>query len=99
VGEVVRGGIWDRGSEGWSGLEVERAEDGGSGGSEEASVVSAMTLGGFMKWRDSMELLRESGGLEGEMGRWVVEEEGDGENGSMEVARWRFARKELRNAA
>lgn len=44
--------------------------------------------------------LRESGLVEGKMGRWVVEEEreGEGGNGSMEVARWIFERSELRKA-
>lgn len=32
-------------------------------------------------------------------GIWVVDEVGEGEKGSTEVARWRFARRELRNAA
>jgi hypothetical protein len=43
---------------------------------------------------------RESGFAEGEMGRWVVEEkrEGEGGDGSIEVARWIFERRDLRKA-
>jgi hypothetical protein len=57
-----------------------------------------MVPGSLMGRRESGVLARESGGLEGKSGRWFVDDDGEGENGSMDVARWRFERRESRNA-
>ena len=94
VEEVVSGGMAGSGSVGWSA----GGEDDGGGGVREDSVVDDMAQGDLLGRRQSDVLVRESEDKEGESGRCVREEEGDGENGSKEVARCRFVRRELRNA-
>jgi hypothetical protein len=56
-------------------------------------------MSGLVDRRESAAVIGESGGVEVEIGRWVAEELGEGNMGSREVARCRFARRELRNAA
>lgn len=97
---VVKLGMWDVGALVVSRRSPRAGTRSGNDGERGDPVREeiGMGIGAWTGRREFGVLGNESGGAGGERGRWVVDEEGEGEKGSREVARWRFTRRELRKA-